>query len=57
MKYQDREGLLVDMRAAARRAVDDNPRHSQESLFDLVGDWFPDATDGEVDTVVQEVLP
>jgi hypothetical protein len=48
--------LEAELLTDARRAVDDNVRHSRDSLFALLGKWHPEATDEQVQTVVSQVL-
>lgn len=45
-----------DMNHAARRAVEDNARHSSDSLFELLCRWFPEATDEQVEQAVEHGL-
>jgi len=48
--------LVKEMIESARRALDENVRHSRDSLFAHLGRLFPEATDDEIDDVVKEVL-
>lgn len=41
---------------AARKAVEDEVRHTHESLFMLLAQWFPEASDEELEEAVEIVL-
>ena len=48
--------MIDDLMTDARRAVDDNARHSHDSLFALLGKWYHEATDEQIEAVVSQVL-
>lgn len=48
--------LMADLLADARRAVDDNARHSYCSLYQLLAKWHHDATDEQIEDAVTQVL-
>lgn len=52
----DEELMRDDMLRSARRAVEDNARHSTDSLYMLLADWFPQASDELLEEVVGAVL-
>lgn len=45
-----------DINHAARRAVQDNARHSAETLWALLDRWFPDATNEQLNEAVEHGL-
>lgn len=47
---------LQDMRNRAARAVEDQPRHDSDSLFNLLMREFPAATDEELDEAISFAL-
>jgi hypothetical protein len=54
--YDMTELLVQDMLNCAKRAVQDNVRHSSDSLWELLADGFPEASDEQLDYVVAKVL-
>lgn len=48
---------MTDLLRSAQSAVDAQPRHSRETLFDLLASYYPDATDAEIDAVIDKALP
>lgn len=49
MSYADLINRAID-------AVQDNPRHSANSLFELLCREFPDATDNQIDAAIEAAL-
>ncbi len=48
--------LETDLLADAKRAVSENLRHSHDSLFCLLCNWHPDATDEQIEAAVKAAL-
>lgn len=42
--------------AAANRAVEDDPKHTEASLTDLLRSWFPDADQDDIGYAVERAL-
>jgi hypothetical protein len=53
----NREELLAELIEAGRRAVDENPRHSTETLWTTLGDLYPEVDDELLEVAVLSVLP
>jgi len=48
--------LIKDMVESANRAVEENVRHSRESLWEYLDRTFPEATEDDIDFVIEEAL-
>jgi len=48
--------LIDDMAARAKRALSENMRHWQETLFALLAREFTEASDDEIDAAIARVL-
>jgi hypothetical protein len=46
----------IELHAAAFCAVQDNARHSEESLFELLAALYPEATEEQLDEAVRSAL-
>ena len=48
--------MVNDLIKAAKQAVEENVRHSDDSLRELLWKWFPEASDEEIDEAVRYAL-
>ena len=51
-----KDELMEELTRSARNAVANNVRHTHVSLGLLLADWYPDATDQQIDAAVEEAL-